>query len=53
MKDEVSDIDVPEDDGSDSDTEDSGLIKLRPTRNGLIAGMCRFSQLLSLLFFYI
>lgn len=39
MKDEDSDIDVPEDDGSDSDIEDSRPSKLRPTRNGILAGI--------------
>ncbi|XP_033820920.1 clusterin-associated protein 1 homolog [Periophthalmus magnuspinnatus] len=38
LKDEDSDIDVPEDDGSDSDIEDSRPSKLRPTRNGFLAG---------------
>ncbi|KAK7889825.1 hypothetical protein WMY93_025385 [Mugilogobius chulae] len=38
LKDEDSDIDVPEDDGSDSDIEDSRPSKLRPTRNGILAG---------------
>ncbi|KAJ0064976.1 hypothetical protein NL108_000930, partial [Boleophthalmus pectinirostris] len=38
LKDEESDIDVPEDDGSDSDIEDSRPSKLRPTRNGFLAG---------------
>ncbi|XP_072295116.1 clusterin-associated protein 1 homolog isoform X2 [Eucyclogobius newberryi] len=38
LKDEDSDIDVPEDDGSDSDIEDSRPPKQRPTRNGILAG---------------
>uniref|UniRef100_A0A8C6T1Q3 Clusterin associated protein 1 n=1 Tax=Neogobius melanostomus TaxID=47308 RepID=A0A8C6T1Q3_9GOBI len=36
LKDEDSEIYVPEDDGSDSEIEDSGPSKRRPTRNGII-----------------
>ncbi|KAM9848601.1 clusterin-associated protein 1 homolog [Aulostomus maculatus] len=38
LKDEDSDMDVPEDDGSDSDIEDSRPSNPRPTRNGIMAG---------------
>lgn len=38
MKDEDSDMDVPEDEGSDSDVEESRPSKPRPTRNGIMAG---------------
>ncbi|XP_069377915.1 clusterin-associated protein 1 homolog isoform X1 [Paralichthys olivaceus] len=38
LKDEDSDMDVPEDDGSDSDIEESRPSKPRPTRNGIMAG---------------
>uniref|UniRef100_A0A4W6CMC1 Clusterin associated protein 1 n=1 Tax=Lates calcarifer TaxID=8187 RepID=A0A4W6CMC1_LATCA len=38
LKDEDSDIDVPEDEGSDSDMEESRPSKPRPTRNGIMAG---------------
>uniref|UniRef100_A0AAQ4QW60 Clusterin associated protein 1 n=1 Tax=Gasterosteus aculeatus aculeatus TaxID=481459 RepID=A0AAQ4QW60_GASAC len=38
LKDDDSDMDVPEDDGSDSDMEDCRPSKPRPTRNGILAG---------------
>ncbi|KAG8003107.1 Clusterin-associated protein 1-like protein [Nibea albiflora] len=38
LKDEDSDMDVPEDEGSDSDMEECRPSKPRPTRNGLMAG---------------
>uniref|UniRef100_A0AAQ4PW87 Clusterin associated protein 1 n=1 Tax=Gasterosteus aculeatus aculeatus TaxID=481459 RepID=A0AAQ4PW87_GASAC len=38
VKDDDSDMDVPEDDGSDSDMEDCRPSKPRPTRNGILAG---------------
>lgn len=38
VKDEDSDMDVPEDGGSDSDMEESRPSKPRPTRNGIMAG---------------
>lgn len=38
VKDEDSDMDVPEDEGSDSDMEESRPSKPRPTRNGITAG---------------
>lgn len=38
VKDEDSDMDVPEDEGSDSDMEESRPSKPRPTRNGIMAG---------------
>lgn len=38
MKDEDSDMDVPEDEGSDSDIEEVRPSKPRPTRNGIMAG---------------
>uniref|UniRef100_A0AAQ5X350 Clusterin associated protein 1 n=1 Tax=Amphiprion ocellaris TaxID=80972 RepID=A0AAQ5X350_AMPOC len=39
LKDEDSDMDVPEDEGSDSDMEECLPSKPRPTRNGIMAGM--------------
>lgn len=41
VKDEDSDMDVPEDEGSDSDMEDIRPSKPRPTRNGIMAGKGR------------
>uniref|UniRef100_A0A1A7XT11 Clusterin associated protein 1 n=1 Tax=Iconisemion striatum TaxID=60296 RepID=A0A1A7XT11_9TELE len=41
LKDEDSDLDVPEDEGSDSDLEESRPSKPRPTRNALMGGMQR------------
>ncbi|XP_056270762.1 clusterin-associated protein 1 homolog [Pseudoliparis swirei] len=38
LKDEDSDTDVPEDDGSDSDVEECRPAKPRPARNGVMAG---------------
>ncbi|XP_047443360.1 clusterin-associated protein 1 homolog isoform X2 [Mugil cephalus] len=38
LKDEDSDMDVPEDEGSDSDIEEVRPSKPRPTRNGIMAG---------------
>lgn len=38
LKDSDSDMDVPEDEGSDSDLEESRPTNPRPTRNGLMAG---------------
>uniref|UniRef100_A0A3P8S1P9 Clusterin associated protein 1 n=1 Tax=Amphiprion percula TaxID=161767 RepID=A0A3P8S1P9_AMPPE len=38
LKDEDSDMDVPEDEGSDSDMEECLPSKPRPTRNGIMAG---------------
>lgn len=38
VKDEDSDMDVPEDEGSDSDMEECRPSKPRPTRNGIMAG---------------
>ncbi|XP_031715407.1 clusterin-associated protein 1 homolog isoform X1 [Anarrhichthys ocellatus] len=38
LKDEDSDMDVPEDDGSDSDMEECRPSKPRPARNGVMAG---------------
>uniref|UniRef100_A0A1A7XW93 Clusterin associated protein 1 n=2 Tax=Iconisemion striatum TaxID=60296 RepID=A0A1A7XW93_9TELE len=38
LKDEDSDLDVPEDEGSDSDLEESRPSKPRPTRNALMGG---------------
>ncbi|CAJ1060816.1 clusterin-associated protein 1 homolog isoform X2 [Xyrichtys novacula] len=38
LKDEDSDMDVPEDEGSDSDMEEIRPSKPRPTRNGIMAG---------------
>lgn len=38
MKDEDSDMDVPDDGGSDSDLEESRPSKPRPSRNGVMAG---------------
>lgn len=38
VKDEDSDSEVPDDEGSDSDLEESRPFKPRPTRNGLMAG---------------
>ncbi|XP_058493455.1 clusterin-associated protein 1 homolog [Solea solea] len=39
LKDEDSDMDFPEDDGSDSDIEESRPSKPQPTRNGIMAGI--------------
>lgn len=39
VKDEDSDIDVPEDEGSDSDMEELRPAKPHLTRNGLMTGM--------------
>lgn len=39
VKDEDSDIDVPEDEGSDSDMEELRPTKPHLTRNGLMTGM--------------
>lgn len=38
VKDEDSDMDVPDDGGSDSDLEESRPSKPRPSRNGVMAG---------------
>ncbi|KAM7387993.1 hypothetical protein PAMP_024197 [Pampus punctatissimus] len=38
LKDEDSDMDVPEDEGSDSEMEECRPSKPRPTRNGIMAG---------------
>ncbi|KAK1897654.1 Clusterin-associated protein 1 like [Dissostichus eleginoides] len=38
LKDEDSDMDVPEDEGSDSDMEECRPSKPRPTRNGIMTG---------------
>lgn len=38
VKDDDSDMDVPEDEGSDSDMEEIRPSKPRPTRNGIMAG---------------
>ena len=38
VKDEDSDMDVPEDEGSDSDMDECRPSKPRPTRNGIMAG---------------
>lgn len=38
VKDEDSDMDVPEDEGSDSDMEESRPSKPRPTQNAIMAG---------------
>lgn len=38
VKDEDSDMDVPEDEGSDSDMEECRPSKPRPTRNGITTG---------------
>ncbi|XP_037553753.1 clusterin-associated protein 1 homolog [Nematolebias whitei] len=38
LKDEDSDSEVPDDEGSDSDLEESRPFRPRPTRNGLMAG---------------
>lgn len=39
MKDEDSDIDVPEDEGSGSDMEEGHPFKARPARNSFMAGV--------------
>lgn len=41
MKDEDSDIDVPEDEGSESDMEECRPSKPRPVRHSFMAGMQR------------
>ncbi|XP_026179375.1 clusterin-associated protein 1 homolog [Mastacembelus armatus] len=42
LKDEDSDMDVPDDEGSDSDLEESRPSKPRPTRNGMAGRGARF-----------
>jgi len=43
VKDEDSDTDVPEDDGSDSDVEECRPAKPRPARNGVMAGTAQIA----------
>ena len=52
VKDEDSDMDVPEDEGSDSDMEECRPSKPRPTRNGIMAGTQKRDRALLLIVNY-